>query len=149
MDFLKSAFSFDGRVRRITFWVNLLVLLPISFFLNQRYVHKYTSFYDLQDHSYITNKPIYLIAMAVIGLRVLSISVRRWHDLDKSGWLAALNLFVVANNAELIDLPDSLYWITLFLSAGISLVILGFQGFVPGDEGSNQYGPAPQEGQIF
>lgn len=146
---LGQFFRFEGRVRRMTFWVNGLVFGTASLLLNLWCVHRYTSFYDLQEHTYITNKPIYFIAMVLIGLRVLSISVRRWHDLGQSGWLAALNLVVFANSIEAIDLPDNLYWAGLLLSSVISLVILGFQGFVPGDQGSNQYGPPPEPGQVL
>ncbi|MCO5219970.1 MAG: DUF805 domain-containing protein [Thermomicrobiales bacterium] len=146
MELLQGIFGVEGRVNRYTYWVNLLICLAANVILSQMFVRRYVSFYDFQEHTYITNKPIYFTAVFLIGLRALSISVRRWHDLDKSGWLAALNLFVIVNSAELIDLPDGIYWVGLLLTAVISLAILGFQGFVPGDQEPNQYGPPPKEG---
>lgn len=142
MDFLKNAFTFEGRVSRTTFWVNTLVCGLLSIFLSYRYVNMYVSYYDFEEHTYITNKPVYFIGVAIIGLRVLSVSVRRWHDLDKSGWFSLATLFIVLNSVEIIDLPDSWYWLGLMISAVLALVILGFQGFVPGNPGPNQYGPA-------
>ena len=61
-------------------------------------------------------------AVLYIGLSIvgLSITVRRWHDLDKSGWYALLGLIPYVN----------------FI---VGLYLL----FAPGTDGPNQYGPAP------
>lgn len=72
-----------------------------------------------------------VVILGLIGLVLwvigISISVRRWHDLNKSGWWVLINLIPFFG------------WI-------YSLIMLGFMS---GDRGPNQYGPPPQEGQIL
>ncbi len=143
MEQLLQFFSFDGRAGRKTFWVNYIALGIVNIFLSARYVHTYVSFYDLEEHTYVTNKPVYYTAVLLISLRLLSVSVRRWHDIGKSGWFAAMNAAGLILGVELVDLPDSIYWGSILLMAILGLVVLGFQGFVPGDSGPNEYGPAP------
>ena len=69
---------------------------------------------------------ISLVFIVAIFIPSISITVRRLHDLDKSGWLY---LVVVG----LSFLP--------FIGAFIPLVFSIFIYFAPGTEGSNQYGP--------
>lgn len=62
------------------------------------------------------------LGFIVLSIRGLSLSVRRWHDLDKSGWMVLTSLMPIM----------SLYLV-----------------FKSSDPGSNQYGPAPEEGQLW
>lgn len=68
-----------------------------------------------------------LLLMLAISLISLSINVRRWHDLNKSGWWVLINL---------IPIVGGLY----------SLIMLGFMG---GDQGHNSYGAPPEEGAVL
>ena len=68
-----------------------------------------------------------MLALIVISLRELSISVRRWHDLNKSGWWVFISLIPIVGG----------------------LYALVMQGFVPGDQGDNSFGPAPEEGALL
>ncbi len=70
---------------------------------------------------------IFAVISLVITLISLSLSVRRWHDLNRSGWWVLINLIPV------------LGWI-------YSLVMLGFMA---GDQGANRFGPPPKEGAIL
>jgi uncharacterized membrane protein YhaH (DUF805 family) len=150
---LEPYFTFKGRVSRRTFWANVVAIGTVSFLLSLWCVQRYTSFDymsgTLEEHTYITHKPIYYAWLFVAGFRVLSISVRRWQDLGKSGKLAALNLGVFLLFMEVIDLPDTLADLLLLLSAVLIIVLFGFQGFVPGHQESNQYGSPPMEGGVL
>ena len=57
----------------------------------------------------------------VMSVVCLSFSVRRWHDLGKSGWWVFISLIPILGG----------------------LYALVMQGFVAGEPGPNQYGPAP------
>ena len=140
-------FSFSGRVRRCTFWMNALVCGVITAILFSLFVRVSVSSYDFSSSIVVTNKPIYYVASLLVGVRALSVSVRRWHDLDKSGWWALTGL---VGYARLLFPGVTIgQVIVLLLMAIIALYALGMQGFVPGDDGPNEYGDAPEEGQWF
>lgn len=153
MEKLEPYFTLEGRVSRGTFWANVLVIGVISFLLSLWCVQRYTSFDfmsgTMEEHTYITHKPIYFAWLLVAGLRVLSVSARRWQDLGRSGKLAALNVGVFLFFMEVVDLPDSLDDALLLLSALLIVVLFGLQGFVPGNEEANRYGSPPMEGQLI
>src|SRR5574338_141713 len=99
MDFAKL-FSFDGRVGRAPYWiVSLLVFIPAAII-----------FYINDTAGYVT----YLVAYFI----VLTPSVKRWHDREKSGW-----------------------WVLIGLIPFIGcLWALIEQGFLPGTPGANRGG---------
>jgi uncharacterized membrane protein YhaH (DUF805 family) len=136
-------FSFEGRVRRMTFWINALMCGVIGVVAYLVFVDIYVAPYTLETSVVISSKPIYFVIVFIVGLRQLSISVRRWHDLDKSGWwaitgiLPALNLFNPGGFGVVVAIVGGL----------ASLYALGMCGFVPGDQGANTYGPDPENGQ--
>lgn len=139
-------FSFEGRVRRITFWVNLLVYVLIDVSLDLMLVDTYVNPFTLEISTHISYKPIYYAISLVVAVRWLSVIVRRWHDLDKSGWLAVISLVPVLGTF----FPNVGAQMAFSLVLGLTmLVVLGFLGFVPGDEDANDYGPPPDEGLWF
>jgi uncharacterized membrane protein YhaH (DUF805 family) len=146
-DLVGDFFSFSGRVRRCTFWVNTLVCGVITLILFAVFVRVSVSSSDFSSSIVITNKPIYYLASFLVGIRALSVSVRRWHDLDKSGWWALTGLL---GYARLLFPGVTTGQVIILLLVGIlALYALGMQGFVPGDHGPNEYGDAPEEGQWF
>lgn len=139
--------SFSGRVRRCTFWLNTLVCGVITIILFALFVRVSVSSYDFSSSIVVTNKPIYYVASLLVGIRVLSVSVRRWHDLDKSGWWALTGL---VGYVRLLFPGVTISQVIILLLMGlIALYALGMQGFVPGDDGPNEFGDAPEEGQWF
>lgn len=61
------------------------------------------------------------IANLLIAWPAIAVSVKRWHDRDKSGWWVLVNLVpLIGQLWALID-----------------------NGFVPGTRGPNRFGPAP------
>jgi len=127
--------------------MNALVCGVITAILFSLFVRVSVSSYDFSSSIVVTNKPIYYVASLLVGVRALSVSVRRWHDLDKSGWWALTGL---VGYARLLFPGVTIgQVIVLLLMAIIALYALGMQGFVPGDDGPNEYGDAPEEGQWF
>ncbi len=110
--------NFNGRIRRMGWWIAGIAVSVV------------TSVVDNLRDGDDTNVLVLLI-LGIIGLVLwvigISISVRRWHDLNKSGWWVLVNLIPI------------LGWI-------YTLVMLGF---MPGDQGHNSYGPPPKEGAIL
>lgn len=115
---MEKLLSFSGRIRRQGWWiVGFGLSIPngiISYFANR----------DDQNVLFMIVLWILSLVLTIIGL---SLSVRRWHDLNKSGWWVLINLIPIVG------------WI-------YSLVMLGF---MPGDQGANSHGPAPEPGVLL
>jgi uncharacterized membrane protein YhaH (DUF805 family) len=136
-------FSFEGRVRRMTYWINALICGVIAVMAYVMFVDISVSPYTLETSVEISSKPIYFLVIAIIGLRQLSVSVRRWHDLDKSGWWAITGFAPMLNLLN----PGGSGVLVAVIGGIASLYALGMCGFVPGDSGANTYGLEPEEGQ--
>lgn len=109
--------KFDGRIRRMGWWIAGLGMSLVSGVVN-----------DIRDRDVsLIVTVVFAIIAFVIWLIGISLSVRRWHDLNRSGWWMFVNIIPVFG------------WI-------YSLIMLGF---MPGDQGSNNYGPPPKEGAIL
>jgi uncharacterized membrane protein YhaH (DUF805 family) len=135
---LQELFSnFDGRLNRSKYWLGFcisfsLVLVGISFF-------------DMADYLGILVASVAFLAAIAI---CIPIGIKRLHDRDKSGWW--LLLFYIA--------PVVLDWISRLTEAfvpasliglvglGISVWTLVELGFLPGTDGTNQYGANPLKG---
>ena len=103
-------FDFNGRARRQTFWYFFLVNIVISIVLG------------IIDGIIGTTIIGGLYSLAVL-LPGLGLSVRRLHDLDKSGWYLLIAIIPIIGAIVLI------YW---FIQ--------------PGTAGANQYGADPKAG---
>lgn len=147
---MESFFSFNGRVRRMTFWINGLLMLVLSAAVSLTFV-KTTMNYPFDESYVITNKPVYYVLAAIILLRNASVFVRRFHDQDKGAeWAVAALAYPVLS----AFMPNLTYYTTfgtiLTIVGSLAILIsLGFLGFVPGDEGENSFGPPPPEGQML
>ncbi len=108
-----SLWSFQGRIGRGSFWARFFTLLLFNFMAS-------ILMYAIGDSSVSAVIVIYL-AYAVFAVWFgLSFQVKRWHDLDKSGWMVLLNFTIIA-------LP-------------VVLIILGC---IRGTQGPNRYGIDP------
>lgn len=110
--------NFNGRIRRMGWWIAPIVIGIVSSIVN-----------ELRDVDGLNLVLAFILGAVafVITLISISINVRRWHDLNKSGWWILINLIPI------------LGWI-------YSFVMLGF---MPGDQGNNRFGPPPREGAIL
>lgn len=84
VEFWKRAFDFKGVASRAQYWFSLLANIVVTFviFLILAFV-----IHDEEVYSLITG--LYTIALLVPSI---SISVRRLHDQNKSGWLYLISL---------------------------------------------------------
>jgi uncharacterized membrane protein YhaH (DUF805 family) len=104
--------TFSGRAPRSEYWWYSLAVLLVSFFIAVLDALLFpTSAIDLSS--------LFALAVFVPGMAV---SVRRLHDIDKSGW--------------------NLLWIFLPL---VGIILLLYWGCQKGDVIDNDYGPNPLE----
>lgn len=104
-------FRFEGRINRAKLWLGLVVV-----WVAEAIVGGVAGF---------TSTLYYLVSLAVLW-PFLAVSVKRWHDRDKSGWWVLIGLIPVIG------------WLWLLIELG----------FLLGTEGPNQYGPDPLVGSV-
>jgi uncharacterized membrane protein YhaH (DUF805 family) len=87
MDFKWLLFSFEGRLNRAPYWGVLLVMSLLGMGLG-------FAIYDLRVWQPLTTSPTILETLWLLFACwiVLAVQVKRWHDRDKSGWWALINL---------------------------------------------------------
>jgi uncharacterized membrane protein YhaH (DUF805 family) len=147
-DWQKLLFSFEGRTRRSHFWIGWLICLGVGVV---------AGWIPLLGG---------LISLALIWPN-LAISVKRLHDMGKSGWLvaipwvvsivgmfAAIGIIGVSafSNSAALEREDpaaifALIGPALGLFGLIMLVNLGFLlwiGLTEGQSGDNRFGPNPK-----
>lgn len=115
-------FSFEGRLGRKPFILGTLIsLIPA-------YIMKY-----ILDIYLLTGDVLYLIVDLIIAVPTvifaLSLDVRRWHDMNKSGYFVIL--CIVANVAYLV-----------------SVAVLAYMAVKKGTPDDNRYGSA-LSGELF
>jgi uncharacterized membrane protein YhaH (DUF805 family) len=147
-DWQKLLFSFEGRTRRSHFWIGWLICLGVSVVAGWIPVIGF------------------FISIALIWPN-LAISVKRLHDMGKSGWLIAIpwvasivGIFVAVGmigvsaltNTAALEREDPAAIVALVgpaigLFGLLLLVNLGFLlwiGLSDGQSGDNRYGPNPK-----
>lgn len=129
MGLMSFLFSFEGRVRRRDWWLFEISTIGFIWFIVML-VTIWDSFpYELMKlpHPFDKIVDVVLIAAVVvifilISWASLAITVKRWHDRDKSGW-----------------------WILISLIPFIGGIwALIENGFLDGDYGANEYGQSPK-----
>lgn len=109
--------NFEGRARRKEYWyfqlINILIILPIVIF----------GVFSLESSDELPFV-FYLLGILFLGIIIpsIAVTVRRLHDIGKSGWF---------------------YLISFIPSVG-GLIMLYFT-VLDSDSGSNQYGSNPKE----
>ncbi len=116
---LEKIFSSEGRIGRGTYWAIFIPLIIVGWGLSV------TIRIILENNSYSKgfisglSGLLFALNVAVLWL-ALETSAKRWHDLDKSGWM---------NLTLLIPLVNLLFFLHL--------------GITPGTAEPNKYGKAP------
>lgn len=123
---LKNYAEFNGRARRKEYWqfslfhILIIILLVIPLMIS------------MPDTQTSGPSPLIIIAATLLGIYILgtflpslAVTVRRLHDINKSGW----------------------YYLTSFIpyAGGIIILVLTAKN---GDPGSNKYGSDPKGGNI-
>lgn len=132
--------TFKGRINRKRYF--FFSLLSVILFL-------FLGVFSLITGSAGLTLLLLLSAFFYFILLFISLMIRRFHDLNRSGWWAFLffcmtfSFQIGGKNYSIHALFDNLFlsWI-IFLGA---LAILGYCLFFKGTSGSNPYGPDPLE----
>lgn len=114
VDLAYLLFSFEGRINRAKFWLGAVILWAAYAILG-------ALFYAARDSTGL------LIVLGLIDLALiwpaLAVSIKRWHDRDKSGW-----------------------WVLIVLIPIVGPIwALVETGFLLGTSGPNRFGPDPLE----
>jgi uncharacterized membrane protein YhaH (DUF805 family) len=146
--YLQSWFPFHGRIGRAQYWIWTLLyaaILPVS---GVTVAVLGALYYKPPDDS-ITNRTI--IGFVTVAFLVLtfgtvtglaSTGVRRLHDRGKTGyWLLLYYLlpFLIWNNARM----DAVGFVSVFAALGVQIWAIVDLGALPGEAGSNAFGPNP------
>jgi uncharacterized membrane protein YhaH (DUF805 family) len=107
-------FSFDGRVNRRVFWLNLVVFVVLPAMV-------VAAMLDVRMGYGGRHGPASLVAMLLLIWPSLAVQAKRWHDIDKSAW-----------------------WILVgFIPIIGGIWALVANGFLRGTQGPNRFGTDP------
>lgn len=127
-----SLFAFSGRVTRARWW-GTNICICVGAFLAMVVGGALTSidkdaemFLGCIPYSFVA---LFLVVLVIATALSLSVDVRRFHDIDKSGWMLVLFWAL-----SLVPLAGTIAWI-------IKLFMLAF---VDGTMGPNRYGADPK-----
>jgi uncharacterized membrane protein YhaH (DUF805 family) len=116
-----NLFSFAGRVPRSAFWgmtIMIHILCIFIYFITQKIV----------GPNVLQNKPsliFFAVTVAVAMAASLALHARRWHDLNKSGWLALIYFIpVVAEFVSIIVFGKTYPIFTLHLNYGFFNLVI-------------------------
>jgi len=115
MNWRQFLLSFTGRVGRKQYW--LMVLLTVPFIIAATLINGGFEHYPTDSPGALALLPIVWPAFAV--------TIKRWHDRNKSGWWVLINLVPVVG--ELWSLIEN--------------------GFLKGTTGENRFGSDPLAGK--
>ena len=116
---LKKFAVFNGRSRRREYWMFFLFCGIVIFFATILDNAFGITFEVAEENSGFG--PIYLFSSLVLFIPTLAVSVRRLHDIDKSGWF----VFVI-----IIPMIGAIWFLVMMITEGT--------------KGTNQYGPDPK-----
>ena len=111
-------FSFDGRVNRRVFWLNLVVFVALPLMIVAAVVDTSMGYAGRRG-------PVSLVAMLLLIWPSLAVQAKRWHDIDKSAWWILVGLIPIIG--------------------GIWALVAN--GFLRGTAGPNRFGADPLANQ--
>lgn len=113
IEVLKKYATFTGRSRRKEFWM---------FFLVNAIIATVSSFIEM---SLFNSEIVYLVYSLVVFLPLIAVSIRRLHDIDRTGW-----------------------WLMIAFIPLIGIIILIVFNVTKGTIGENKYGSDPKRREI-
>ncbi|MEM9501763.1 MAG: DUF805 domain-containing protein [Pseudomonadota bacterium] len=145
----KRYFDFQGRSRRMEFWMFQLLNLCVAILVvgsaialaptaSDGNLYSGDGAFEASGgfESNLADSPMSMLLFGLYGIYVLAavipsiaVTIRRFHDRDMSGWWYLG--FIVASLIPLLG-----------LIAGIALIVIMF---LPGTSGSNRFGPDPKD----
>jgi len=138
-----NLFSFAGRTPRPAFLgltLMIHILCVFFYFVTRKIV----------GPDVLQNKPslIFFAVVAVVAIAAsLPLHVRRWHDQNKSGWLALTYLIPVAGVVDLIIVSGFNHHIYL-VAVGLALLAMVVAGARPGTNSPNRFGNPASRGLL-
>jgi uncharacterized membrane protein YhaH (DUF805 family) len=90
-----------------------------------------------------------VVVLAIFWVAAVSLEVRRWHDLGRTGWMCLIsissNLISNIPKTGVVDANNSHPFLAILelLCVLALLYVLTMLWFLPGDYGTNKYGKAP------
>lgn len=133
--------DFSGRARRSEYWFWVLSNLIVGFVANM-------------ISSLLGSLTLYLIVIVALLIPSISVTVRRLHDIGKSGWYYLLPVvplvamfFLLFTYLVTYDASSSIFYIIgLFEIAALVLTIIFIIWMAKDSQpGMNKYGPNPKE----
>lgn len=142
-----NLFSFAGRVPRSAFWgttIMIHLLCVFIYFITQKIV----------GPNVLQNKPALIFFAATVAIALaasLALHVRRWHDLNKSGWLS-LTYFIPLTTGFVLEIVSVnvagfQQWIIL-IPVALALIAMVIVGFKAGADGPGKFGTAGSPGLL-
>lgn len=143
-DFIGRFLAISGRLNRLAYFINSLILAGIGvlvFFVTRHILYSYQFVQQdvIESFLFFINISIFFI----IFISNLALAIRRLHDLNYSGWYF-ITPFIASFIIDLINVH--LFGKAYVLSRIIDLLWLGFGltlTFVKGTDGPNKYGQDP------
>jgi len=138
-----NLFSFAGRLPRSAFWgmtIMIHIFCVFIYFVTEKIV----------GPDVLQNKPsliFFAVTVLVAVAASLAVHVRRWHDLDKSGWLAATYLIPVLAAFGLViafGFENRIY----LLPVALAVIVMVVTGFKEGGAGPGKFGNAGSPGLL-
>ena len=121
-DAVRTCFSkyatFSGRAARPEYWWWVLFATVVSLLTNMIDAYVIASALGLPPFGEGSGQPLSLIVGLGLLLPGLAVTVRRLHDIDRSGW-----------------------WVLIVFIPVIGLLVLIYWMVQPGTEGENRFGP--------
>ena len=108
--------EFSGRSRRKEFWMYTLFYLLLA--IGALFLDNLFGFISIGD----VRGPFYTLFVVIMFLPTIAVSVRRLHDVGKSGWWLLVGIIPVIG----------FIWLLIYMARD-------------GDVGPNKYGPNPKE----
>ena len=138
-----NIFSLAGRVPRSAFWgmtIMIHILCVFIYFITEKIV----------GPQVLQNTPSLIffgVTVAVALAASLALHVRRWHDQDKSGWLALTYLIpVLAAFVSVICLGfENHVYLAAVVLAVLAMTVAGFKAGIPGPD---KYGNIASHGLL-
>ena len=125
MNMLHVLFSFQGRIRRLQWWLGSLIAIGITIAVVMVFVFSVFAAYGGSEAVPQEVTPVLGAAViAFYGVLIwmqLALSTKRYHDRDKSGWWVLVGI-----------IPFGSIWVLIEL------------GFLDGTQGPNRFGASPK-----
>jgi uncharacterized membrane protein YhaH (DUF805 family) len=122
MDFMHMYLSFNGRLRRMHFWIGLIILWVVEVIVMAVLIGPAMAAAASGGGGPGPLALVGYLLLLVLIWPALALQVKRWHDRDKSGWWVLIAFIPIIGA----------FWVLIEC------------GFLDGTPGPNRFGPSPK-----